>query len=418
MRILIDDPGRMKETDYRRFIRRAQLDGLLSDYLYEGEPYLTLNGVVLSKCDALRLQRLSEHFATALERVARLIVQDVAGLEQMGFPWAAAELLAAEAPHMPLVGRFDFVQDDSGHWWLLEFNADTPSGIREAVVADRLVYSRLPEARGTIRKSADLAEAVIKAFHAGMEGLPIGSVLGLLTNAQELEDLAQMAFTGRLIRTSLGTEGFDVVLGNTTNLRAVRGGLTLCGRKISALYRYVPFETMYGTPAFSSVYDAVMSGRLRLLNGLFGLLLQHKGLLALLWERRDDSIFTDDERAAIREHLPAVWPIDNVPALRRAELVAKQVFGREGEEVFFGEDCSDQEWEALQRQHTYVVQERVRTSEVKAVIRNSDGFQCATGYLTVGSYVVRGCHAGYYTRFGGKITRASAKWLATFVERE
>ncbi len=63
----------------------------------------------------------------------------------MGFPWVAAELLAAERPRMPLIGRFDFVQDSTGQWWLLEFNADTPSGIREGIVVRPLTERSDPQ---------------------------------------------------------------------------------------------------------------------------------------------------------------------------------------------------------------------------------------------------------------------------------
>jgi hypothetical protein len=39
-----------------------------------------------------------------------------------------------------------------------------------------------------------------------------------------------------------------------------------------------------------------------------------------------------------------------------------------------------------------------------------------SGYVTLGSYVVDGHWAGYYTRLGQKIVTAEAKWMATFVE--
>lgn len=422
MRALVTDPSDIPPERYRRFIRRAQLGGLLADQLVQGEPYPALNAVVLEAGDAARLARLTEIFSTAFDRAARRLAADVPALVELGFPWLAAELLAAEAPRRPLVGRFDFVRDAAGHWWLLEFNADTPSGIREAIVVDRLVHAMLP-ADSLGRPNAGLAPALVAAFRAAVfgperDGAPPGRVLGLVTTAGELEDLAQMAFTEALLRAPFASLGGEVVLGDADNLRPTGRGLTLCGRRIDALYRYVPFEAMLGTPPFVAIYAAVLAGRLRLLNGLYGLLLQHKGLLAWLWQHRHDRTFPSDERAAIRAHLAPTWPIDAAPdGLSRATLVAKQVFGREGEEVFFGEDLAPVVWKALRRRRTYVAQQRLQLAPLAAVVPTSGGPRLELGHVTIGGYAVDGRWAGYYTRFGGKIITSRAKWLATFVER-
>jgi glutathionylspermidine synthase len=417
VRALITEPAMLPIARYRRFVQRAQILGLLADHLYAGEPYLALNAVVLEPEESALLRWLSETFATAFDRAGRMLAPNVPGLEGMGFPWVAAELLAAEEPRMPLVGRFDFVRDGDGHWWLLEFNADTPSGVREAIVADRLVHELLPEACALHRPSACLEKALIEGFRAGVSGMPAGSALGLVTDAGELEDLAQMAFTQELLRAPLAELGIDVILGDADNLRTTHGNLTLCGRRISALYRYLPFEWILGTPGFAVIYDGVAKGRVRLLNGLYGLLLQHKSLLAWLWAHRDDHRFAITERDAIHLHLPPAWPLGQYPdEVRRSELVAKQVFGREGEEVFFGEDLTAEAWQELRRRRTYIAQRRVAVAPIDAVVSTSQGLQSLQGHVTVGSYVVGGRWAGYYTRLGDKITTARAKWIATFVD--
>src|SRR4029077_1151610 len=116
----------------------------------------------------------------------------------------------------------------------------------------------------------------VDPFCRAVAGLPPGTSLGIVTDAGELEDLAQMAFTAELIRPALRERGIDVVLGDTGNLRRARGGLSLCGRRIAALYRYLAFEAIFGTEAFSVMQDAETSGSVDVLNGLYGLLLQHK----------------------------------------------------------------------------------------------------------------------------------------------
>jgi glutathionylspermidine synthase len=210
--------------------------------------------------------------------------------------------------------------------------------------------------------------------------------------------------------------GYEVVLGDAANVRRGRRGLTLCGVPITALYRYVPFEPMLGTPLFTLIYDAAVAGQVRLLNGLGTLLLQHKGLMAWLWEHRDDPQLTEGQRRAVVEHLPPTWRIEDGAAGPREGLVAKQVFGREGEEVRFGEDCSEETWAALRRQRTHIVQRKIDVKELAAVVPTSTGQQLMPGRATIGSFAVRGQWAGFYTRFGGKIVTSRAKWMATFVE--
>ncbi len=415
MRALVTDPSSVDPGAYRAFIRAAQLEGMMADHLVEGEPYLAYNAIVLNGEDDTLLGSLTEAFTSALVRAGDVVARDVPLLVEMGFPWVAAELLAAEPAGAPIVGRFDFVQDAAGHWWLLEYNADTPSGFRETVVVDRLVSQGLEEARGLRRPSAEFGAMLRKAFIDACADLPPGSALGLVTNAGEMEDLAQLAFAGRLVGPELERRGLKVVLADLDNVSSPRGRLALCGEQVAALYRGAPIEAMLGTPVFPAIFEPVATHRLRLLNGLFGLLLQHKGLFAWLWSHRADPVFTERERWAIETHLPPTFPIAEVPADERQAFVAKQVFGREGEEVFFGRAIVEATWDGLRRQRTYIAQEWVDVQEVPAVVPTALGPVAAAGFATVGCFNIRDQAVGYYTRFGGRVTTSHAKWLATFI---
>jgi glutathionylspermidine synthase len=412
------EPGRISPALYRRFWRRAQLEACIPDLMVRGEPYLALNALVLSGYDHQLLARLTACFSRVFFRAGRRVAADVPTTIALGFPWAAAELLAREAPRLPVVGRFDFVQDVAGSWHLLELNADTPSGIREGITCDRLAHDLLPEAAGLSRPSAQLGGRLTEAIVRAVSAVPAGGALGIVTTASELEDLSQMAFTAQLLEPTLTARGLDVVLGDAGNLRLTARGLSLRGRRVDSIYRYLPFEAIFGTPTFAALEEAVALGQVTVLNGLFGLLLQNKGLLAWIWAHQDDAdLFDAEEQAAIRDHLPPTWNIDAVPpTVSRDQLVAKQVFGREGQEVFFGEDCSDDLWQTLVRQQTYVAQQRIRVGRTAAVVQTSTGPELRHGHATIGSFAVDGTFAGYYTRYGDKIITSSSKWLATFVE--
>jgi len=264
-----------------------------------------------------------------------------------------------------------------------------------------------------------LGDALTDAFLQAAAGLEPGEAVGLVTDAGELEDLAQMAFTRRLLAEPLRARGVDVVLADVDNLRAGAAGARLGGRPIAALYRYVPLEFGFGTPAFAAIFEAVATGRLLLLNGLYGLLLQNKALLAWLWEHHDSARFPEDERDAIQCHLPPTHRIAEVePRPGDPDVVVKQDFGREGEEVIFGDDLDWETWRALRSRRSYVVQKRVRMEPVQAVVPTSSGPRRVAGFATVGCYAVNGRWAGFYTRFGGRIITSRAKWMATLVESE
>jgi glutathionylspermidine synthase len=408
---------------YRRFVRRGYTRGLLADNLVVGEPYLALDPVILSAKDDNLLRQLTRTFASAFDRAARRIAAEVGSLEDMGFPWVAAELLQAETPRAPVVGRFDFARDDGGNWWLLEFNADTPSGVREATGGEEALLDVIPALRRYDRPNAGLRGSLGRAFVAALRRIPAGATLGLVASAGELEDIAQVAFIRHLLVGALASRSVRVVLGDVDNLRARRAGLYLGRERIDALYRCFSFESTFGTPAFAAIYDAVAAGRVILLNGLFGLLLQHKGVMAWLWAHQDDPALSDEERQAIRRHLPPTWSIadwGSAPDIPRWDdgksVVVKQVFGREGEEVFFGNDLTSEQWDALHRQRTYVVQLRISIAPHWATVPTQHGSSLRKGYPTVGSFVVDGEWGGYYSRLGDKIITARAQWLATLAE--
>lgn len=436
------------ETTWESFLLRVIRQGPLPDFWLYGEPYPALNGIVLTPAEHEALVGLTEQFAGIFHKALRVLSSDPSTLERLGFPWVVLELLRREADDTPFIlGRFDFVLDAAGAWQLLEYNADTPSGAREAVIVERLIARSL----GTSlqRTGRRLGGALRRAFGAALfhpataprdgrsdggrdrpargvretgEGadsgeLP-GRVLGIVTDAGYAEDLGQAVFLARHLAPALARRGATVVFADIDNLSYTRGRLRLLGRPLDALYRYYPFETLLGRQGFVDLFAAVTDGRLHLLNGLRGLLAQNKGVLAWLWAHRaDGAVFTAGEQRTIQAHLPPVRWIDAVsPAEDRRTLVLKQVFGREGEEVYFGDHLSAADWERCRAWGSYVVQQRVDVAPLDAVVRTSVGSAVHTLWPVVGSFVVRRRWAGYYTRLGAPITTASAKFVGTFCD--
>lgn len=419
MRALRGRVGGVDEgTAWEAFLLDVIRSTPMPDFLLYGEPYPALNGVVLSRAEDAALRRLTEQLAMIFAKAVAAVGRDEQALARLGFPWIAAELLAREDLAAPiLVGRFDFLLDRAGCWQVLEYNADTPSGAREACVVEGLIAERL----GVTLPGggAHLAGALGRAFARSLPARAEGGTLGLFTDAGYAEDLAQTVFLSRLLAPALRGRA-QVLVGDVDNLSFSRGRLRLIGRPLDALYRYYPFETLLGQQAFVDLFAAVASGRLRLLNNLRGLLAQNKGLLAWIWERREDAaLFTAAERGVIQRHVPPVRWIADVPAAENGSaLVLKQVFGREGEEVYFGERLSAADWERCRGWGSYVAQRRVEAAPVEAVVQTAHGPETQTLWPAVGSFAVAGRWAGYYTRLGGPITTARAKFVGTFIEEQ
>ena len=141
-------------------------------------------------------------------------------------------------------------------------------------------------------------------------------------------------------------------------------------------------------------------------------------MLAWLWAHRADATrFTAEERRVIRKHLPPVRWIGEVAEAEDVRgVVVKQVFGREGEEVYFGDRLTAEDWARCRAWGSYVVQQRVHAEPVAATVRTSAGAEVRRLWPAVGSFTVRDRWAGYYTRLGEPITTAHAKFVATFFE--
>jgi glutathionylspermidine synthase len=398
------------------YLHEAALRYYLYDNTVAGERYLALNALVLDAEAVDRLVVATETLGRVFARATRAVQHDRPTLEQLGFPWAVAEMLLHEpaAPCLSPLGRFDFLLDEAGEWRLLEYNSDTPSGVRETAGAERLIYRALGQRGRHTRLGARLAARTRRAF-AGLLAAAPRPVrrLGLVTDAGYAEDLAQLLFLRELLRP-LGPE---IVLGDVDNLTVRRGRVCVLGREVQALYRLYPVERLYGHPVFPGLMDAALAGRVWLLNPVAALLAQDKALMAWIWARRADDLFPPEERAAIASHLPETYLVTETPAdFDRRAFVVKEFFGREGEEVYFGDAVDDADWERCRAWRTFVVQRLVASQAVDDVAWRDGRPVLARGIPCVGSYLAGDRWGGLYVRVGDRVTTNRARHVGAFSE--
>lgn len=414
-----DEDRRTAGRTWGRLLDDAAFRAQMPDAVVRGQPYLSFNALVLTPDETRTLKALTETFAAIFVKAVAAMARDTEAVRAMGFPWAAAELLADEPDTTLLFGRFDWGLHPERGWQLFEFNSDTPSGLREAVVADTLLHRRI--GAGTRRLSHRLNALLCTAVDRTLADFRQRTgnavrTLGLVTQASYEEDLAQIVFMKDLLERhwSGWADAPVVVPGDLGNLWIEGDDVLLLGERLDALYRLYPFERLYGHPVFAPLFEQVTAGRLCLLNGLRGFLPQSKGVLAWLWEQRDSVRFTRRERAAIRDHLPPTFRLAETPAGPRDRWIVKEFFGREGEEVYRGGAMSESDWARCLGWGTFVAQEWVETVEVAGIAGGPGQSERTQDRVSVGSFVVDGRFAGCYSRAGGAVIDVNARYLATF----
>jgi glutathionylspermidine synthase len=359
---------------------------------------------------------MTVRFSALLDRAVDGILNEPDWWSSLAWPWPAIELARQEPAHpggrASLFGRFDCLLDADGTWRVIEYNADTPSGGREATGLEPALARLYAPRRGL---SGRLPSLLINTLRERIQqhATPVGLV-GIVSSHSWLEDMAQATWLAELLRHA----GQATLVGDVTDLATRRGRITLRGQPIDALYRFYPIERLYRHAIFASLCEASIDGRLLILNGLRGFLAQSKACLAWLWSNR--ARLGTSACATIERHLPPT-ELARAPGAEEwvPSSVVKHVSGREGDSVVFGSTLDAAGWEARLIEGGYIVQRAVISpalddAEVDDVQRQ---VRCAgPRYACVGAFAIGGRFGGCYTRLDGPITSARATYAVTLRE--
>lgn len=156
----------------------------------------------------------------------------------------------------------------------------------------------------------------------------------------------------------------DEGLAGTVTICEYREGFKASGCALS--YRQLPIDAVIEytcdlTPR--EVYRCFKAGTIELFNGPLSGVLGDKRNLALLSQLEDSDVFTAEERAVVREHIP--WSRDLADGIathhgervdllqfalaNRESLIIKSTGGSRGENIYIGRSLSVAEWEARLR---------------------------------------------------------------------
>jgi glutathionylspermidine synthase len=397
-------------------VAQAGLSELNLDTWAGGRRYLSLATISLTRNEARQLRNVTVQFAKLLDQAVDGILEDPDWWSSLAWPWPAIELARQEPPHpgrrASLYGRFDCLLDEHGDWRVIEYNADTPSGGREASGLEPAIAKLFPKVR---RPSPGLRSHLVSAIKAriAQHSRPV-RLVGVVSSHSWLEDIAQATWLAGILRSA----GQPTLVGDVTDLATQRGGITLRGQPIDALYRFYPVERLYRHAIFASLCEAAIDGTLLVLNGLRGFLAQSKACLAWLWANRH--ALSSEAEQAIERHLPATVLVRDADAAALLPTgVLKHVNGREGDSVVFGKDVDPASWDERLLEGGYVVQRAVSSPAVQDVEVDDlrQRVDCiGPKYACVGAFAIDGRFGGCYTRLDGPITSARATYAATLQE--
>ncbi|WP_168119702.1 glutathionylspermidine synthase family protein [Paenibacillus sp. HB172176] len=361
----------------------------------EDEQYWMDQLIVMNKDTYEELQQASQRLWRIFDRTVRHIHGNHQLYELIGIPTILWNMIdAAELPETGLISRyarFDFAIDNDGVIKLLELNADTPTGYVEASIATPWMCEQ---------EGIDSPNREMKSLLSDAWRIEQPDTAACVAYGSHIEDTGTI---DALVRHS----GLDMRCVDCLEL-SIEDSMLLDGdggviKRMFALY---PKEWMSVDDGGDALAYAIEIGNVELFNPPLAILLQTKGMLAVIWGLYElNQVFSEEERAVIGKY---ILPTYN-KAVFDGSFVSKSMFGREGGSVRMFDESGNLE---LQDEDGYdtselfpnVYQKRAQLATIET----------ATGEyrLLTGMFVINGKPCGLLGRAGGLITGNSSQFIA------
>lgn len=390
-------------------------------------PYLRPHFV--TETDFARIQTICEIVWSAIQKVKDAAVGNDELLDELGITELERDLVAIDPGYTAVspTARLDsFLTEDA--YSFVELNGESPAGIAY-VDAAYTIFSELPvmkrfSERYNVRPLYGrhlMLEVLLRAYAEYLgrepESKPLIAIVDLkdLPTQKEFE-LFQEYFEG---------EGYRAIVCSPQELEFSGGRLRYGADEIDIVYKrllvneYIPIMA-----EFPALLDAYRAGAICMVNSFRSKLIHKKALFAVLTNERYAHLFTEEERAAIRAHVP--WTrivraeqtdhygeqIDllEFAANSRDRLVLKPNDDYGGHGIYIGWNTDEIGWsEALRHALSngdYLLQERVSTAREQFPALQPDGtFEFAEQLVDLDPLL-------FFGKVGSAFTRLSFTELA------
>lgn len=274
----------------------------------------------------------------------------------------------------------------------LEYNAETPAGVGDQHVLEA-IYRRVPEVRAFLadhdhhfpQPQAALISAILAAFREFGGRSPSPSIA--IVDWEGVDTLGEFG----ILKEFFESKGSPAVICDPAELEYSDGSLYCGNFRIDIVYkRVIIHEFLERFDETHPMSRAVADGSVCIANSFRSKIPHKKASFAILSDERFGRLFDDEQRLAIRGHIPwtrrvsdgrttyAGDEIDLLSFLRneRERFVLKPNDDYGGKGIIFGWECTEAEWDdgietALAAD--YVVQERAEVVRTEIpVFRNGE----------------------------------------------
>jgi glutathionylspermidine synthase len=260
--------------DWQRLVEEVGL----AHHTAGGEPYWQEEAHYEFTLDEVRRIEESTRELHALCIAAAEAVIEGKRYAELAIPPQAVPLIEAswEADAPSLYGRFDFSFDGRAHPKLLEYNADTPTSLVEAAVAQWFwLKDRFPRSDQFNR----IHEALIETWTALRPHLLSNRVH--FAAMDDLEDLATITY----LRDTAQQAGLETVQLRVDEIGWDAGRaefVDLDGAPIRCAFKLYPWEWMVHEEFGANLRATI--GRAQWMEPAWKMILSNKGILPILWE--------------------------------------------------------------------------------------------------------------------------------------
>lgn len=375
----------------------------------------------LTTDDDRRVREVSEAIAALGERIVKQSLADSSLLAQAALS-PDEERLVRIAPGYgtsSTASRLDaFLLPDSLQF--AEYNAESPAGPGYAetlaeVFLSLPVMKRFEESYRVQKYSTMkmLLEALLASYRewGGKANPP---VIGIV-DWREVPTWSEF----EILQARFEREGVPTLISDPRDLVFDGKNLTAQGRRINLLYRRVLINDILSRPAeCEALLKAYSAGAVCMANALTCKIPHKKAFFAVLTDERNAALFSDTERELIRRHIPWTRLLADTKTTRdgesfglleyvrrrRNDFVLKPNDEYGGTGVTLGWENDEREWDAAlnralaDREHAWVVQERITIRREVFPMQTADGVQMRDMLVDLAPYLFRGKMAGFLTR--------------------
>jgi hypothetical protein len=390
-------------------------------------PYLRPHFV--TETDFARIQSICEIVWSAIQKVKDAAVANDELLDELGITELERDLVAIDPGYTAVspTARLDsFLTADS--YSFVELNGESPAGIAYVDAAYK-IFSELPVMkrfgeRYNVRPLYGrhfMLEVLLRAYTEYLGREPERKPLIAIIDLKDLP--TQKEF--ELFQEFFESEGYRAIVCSPQELE-FSGGRLRCGAdEIDIVYKrllvneYIPLMG-----EFPALLDAYRAGAICMVNSFRSKLIHKKALFAVLTNERYAHLFTEEERAAVRLHVPWTRKVraertdhygEEIDLLEfaansRDRLVLKPNDDYGGHGIYIGWNTDEIGWdEALRHALSngdYLLQERVSTARELFPALQPDGtFEFAEQLVDLDPLL-------FFGKVGSAFTRLSFTELA------